>query len=36
MLFILRKLKEVYYAKGKSFICFVDLEKSFDRVPMKV
>ena len=35
--FILRRLQEEYYAKGKKFyMCFVDIEKDFDRVPSKV
>ena len=35
--FILRRMKEEYHAKGKKlYMCFVDLEKAFDRVPWKV
>ena len=35
--FILRRIQEEYHAKGKKFyMCFVDLEKTFDRVPRKV
>ena len=35
--FILRRIQEKYLAKQKkSYMCFVDLEKEFDRVPMKV
>ena len=35
--FILRRMQEEYHAKGKKLcICFVDLEKAFDRVPRKV
>ena len=34
--FIIRKLQEEYHAKGKSCMCFVDLEKAFSRVPMNV
>ena len=31
--FILRRLQVEYYAKGKKlYLCFVDLEKAFDRV----
>ena len=35
--FILRRMQEEYYAKGKKlYVCFVDLEKAFDRVPRTV
>ena len=35
--FILRRLQQVYHAKRKKFnVCFVYLEKAFDRVPRKV
>ena len=35
--FMLRKMQEEYHAKGKKLcMCFVDLEKAFDRVPKKV
>ena len=35
--FILRRLQEEYHAKIKKlFMCFVDLEKAFDRVSRKV
>ena len=35
--FILRRLQEEYHAKGKKlYMCLVDLEKAFDRVPRKV
>ena len=35
--FILRKLPEEYHAEGeKLYLCFVDLEKFFDRVTWKV
>ena len=36
-LFILRKMrKEFRRRKKKLYMCFVDLEKAFDRVPKKV
>ena len=36
-MFILRRLKEEYHAKGKMLcMCFVDLDNVFDRVPRKV
>ena len=35
--FILRRMQEVYHAKGKKlYMCFVDLEKAFVRVPRNV
>ena len=35
--FMLRCMQEENHAKGKKlYICFVDLEKAFDRVPRKV
>ena len=35
--FILRRLPEEYRAKGKKlYMCFVDLQKAFDKVPRKV
>ena len=35
--FILTRLQEEYHANGeKLYMCFVDLEKFFDRVPRKV
>ena len=35
--FTLRRIQEEYLAKQKKlFMCFVDLEKSFDKVPMRV
>ena len=35
--FILRRMQEEYHAKGKMFcMCFVFLEKAFDKVPRKV
>ena len=34
--FILRRQQEEYHAKGrKSYMCFMDPEKAFDRVPRK-
>ena len=33
---ILRRMQEEYKAKGKKFyMCYMDLEKAFDRVPRK-
>ena len=35
--FILRRIQEEYIAMQKKlFICFIDLEEAFDRVPRKV
>ena len=35
--FIFRRVQEEYHYKGKRlYICFVDLENAFNRVPMKV
>ena len=35
--FILRRIQEEYLAKQeKLYMCFVDVEKAFDRVPKKV
>ena len=35
--FILRRMQGEYHAKGKNlYMCLVDLEKAFDRVPRKV
>ena len=36
-IFIVRKMQEEYQKKDKKlYICFVDMEKAFDRVPRKV
>ena len=36
-LFILRKMQKEYREKDKKlYMCFVDLEKAFDRVPKRV
>ena len=35
--FILRRIQEQYLAKvRKLYMCFIDLEKTFDRVPTKI
>ena len=35
--FVLRKMQQKYHAKGKKlYMCLMDLEKAFDRVPRKV
>ena len=35
--FILRRMQEEYHAKGQNlYMCLVDLEKAFDRVPRNV
>ena len=35
--FILRRIQDEYHAKAKnSYVCCVDLDKAFDRVPRKV
>ena len=35
--FILRRIQEEYHANSKKlYMCFVDLEETFDRVPRKV
>ena len=36
VVFILRRIQEEYLAKQKLHMCFVDLEKAFDRVLRKV
>ena len=34
--FILRRMQDEYHAKGQMlYMCFVDLEKTFDRLPRK-
>ena len=36
-IFIARRMQEKYQKKNKKlYICFVDMEKAFDRVPRKV
>ena len=36
-IFIARRMQEEYQKKNKKlYICFVDMEKAFDRVPRKV
>ena len=36
-MFFIRTMQEEYHAKGnKLYMCFVELEKAFDRVPRKV
>ena len=35
-LFILRKMQKEYREDKKLYMCFVDLEKAFDRVPKRV
>ena len=35
--FVLRRMQEEYHAKGKQlYMCVMDVEKAFDRVPRKV
>ena len=35
--FILRRMQKEFHAKGKMlYMCFVDLEKAFDRLPLNV
>ena len=35
--FILRRMQEEYHAKGKKlYVCFVDLDKGFDKVARKL
>ena len=36
MLFIVRMMQKSVMLKIKSYVCFVDLEKAFDRLPRKV
>ena len=35
-IFIVRRVQEEYQKDKKLYICFVDMEKAFDRVPRKV
>ena len=36
-MFSLRRMQKVYHAKEKSlYMCFMDLERAFDRVPRQV
>ena len=35
-IFIMRRMQEEYQKKDKLYMCFVDMEKAFDRVPRKV
>ena len=37
MIFIVRRMQEEYQNKDKKlYMCFLDMEKAFDRVPQKV
>ena len=37
VIFIVRRMQEEYQKKDKKlYMCFVDMEKAFDRVPKKV
>ena len=37
IVFIMRRMQVKYYVKEKKlYICFVELEKAFDKVPRKV
>ena len=35
-LFVVQRMQEEYRDKNKLYMCFVDIEKVFDRVPRKV
>ena len=36
ILFVVRKMQEEYRDRKKLYMCFVDIEKTFDRAPRKV
>ena len=36
VIFIVRRMQEEYQKKDKMYMCFVDMEKAFDRMPRKV
>ena len=35
-LFVVQRMQEEYRDKKKLYMCFVDIEKAFDRIPRKV